>query len=315
MHNEKEVLKKYTGLILNSSAFSRLAVVGIGGSIGRREKKITDENLNDVDFFVVADSCNQKRKAESEDSLRDLTKAAFTDILYFNTKKLKRKIKNKIIDQFLYDLIKSSMILYTNPNLENPLARTKNREYKISYQSAVAVLFTRLWCLTGPYTVKSRKITPINPQLTFYQMRKAISAIIDSVLILEGLYNTSSDLKAKNFLKSDFCKKHESNIKILLNFYEGLNEDFDSIYQLLTHYYLLTMHYVIGKDVTNLINFPLRKKLLLAIFKENERRTITQIIMRHRTLKLINRFYKNRDEYFLRELSTLYKEIYSELMV
>lgn len=316
MYSEKELLDKCTSLIQDSSAFKRVKIIGITGSVGRGEKNILDEGLNDVDFFVMADSYDLKRKLELEKKLKDLTKAPFTDILFLRTAKIIKQLKRRFIEQYLYDLIKGYLILCAKNEIPNLVEKAKHKEYKVSKRSGISVLLTRLWCLTGPYRVEKFKIIPLNVNFTLYQMRKAISAIVDAILIHEDLYcSPYLELKMNGFLTSRFYKANRASMDLLLEFHKGLTSDFGRIYKKLINNYLLAMNYVIGKDFSSYLQFPMKKMLLLSIFRQNQRNYIKQMIKRYKSLKLTHYYYTNmEDKTILSSLSLSYKEIYAELM-
>lgn len=316
MCNEQELLNKYKNLILNSSAFKGLKIIGITGSIGRGEKSIVDENLNDIDFFVIANSCNLYRKLAIENKLKKLTNTHFTDILFLKTRKFKKNLRANLIDQYLLDLITGSRLLYGRDDFVKIFESAKEIKYEVSHQSAIAILLTRLWCLTGPYSIRKSKIVPFKEEFTFYQMRKAIGAIIDAILIHEKLYcSPYLELKMENFLTSRFYKENKMSTDLLLEFYSGKIEDFERIYNILITMYLLAIDQIIGKDINSYLSFPLKKTLFLSVIRKNQRKNIKQIIKRYNTLKLVHQFFIEKGERsILNELSLLFREIYAELM-
>ena len=92
-------------LILDSKSFINIHIVGIAGSIGRKEKFISDQNLNDIDFFVLADSVVNKKKILLDNKLKKLTDTEFTDVTFVQTKhffKANEKFINISISFLIY---------------------------------------------------------------------------------------------------------------------------------------------------------------------------------------------------------------------
>jgi len=318
MNNEKKFFENLSWKILKSGAFDRLVAIGITGSIGKGEKSIFDNNINDIDFFVIAEKFDQIKKLKLEKELREITNTKFTDILFLRRQKFMHEVKKKHIDQYLFDLLKSNCLLYALEEYATLLNKLKNKFYKVTYKSAVAVLLTRLWCLTGPYKVLNNKIVPIEESFTIYQLKKALSAIIDAVLICEKKYNSPRTIdKIENFKKTIFFKKNSPKILELINFFFSSNRRLyydERIYKDVVNYYLYTIDYVIKERPRTYLQFPLKKVLIKSIFKKSVRNYIKSIIKRFKTLYLVNDFLGNSDNINSLKLSYLFKENYEEVM-
>jgi predicted nucleotidyltransferase len=316
---EKEILEYIKDMILNSSAFNDIKVIGVTGSIGRGEKSILDENLNDIDFFVISKSENLNEKLTLEKELQKLTNTLFTDIAYINTSKFKIMTEKKIISQFLYDLLKGCCTIYLDEKFSKTFNNARKKEYGISSRSAVQVLLTRLWCLTGPYEIKEGKIAPINAIFTSYQMRKAFSAIIDAVLIHENVYKSPcSSYKLRKFSETNFYTEHEIKLNELLEFYKNKdkNFDFERTYNNLVDLYLLSIDYVIGADFSHYLKFPLKKELFLSFIIKKHRNYVISMTNRYKTLKLVGEYYKNssNNEKIIKDLKINFRKIYAEVI-
>ncbi|MDR3258857.1 MAG: hypothetical protein LBT51_04490, partial [Fusobacteriaceae bacterium] len=90
---EEKIFDILKTLILNANIFKNLKCIGIMGSIGRKEKSILISNLNDVDFFVIADEADQNKKIELEKKLNDFLGTTYTDILFVTLNKIKNIYK------------------------------------------------------------------------------------------------------------------------------------------------------------------------------------------------------------------------------
>jgi len=316
-HEKQErILKELTNVILNSAAFAGIELVGLSGSVGREEKAATDSNLNDLDFFVVAKTCKAEQKLKTEKELRTITGTVFTDILFIERKRFRKKLRKEVIDQFLYDLLKGCIILHGKEDFCELMKKAREKEYKVTYKSSITVLLTRLWCLTGPYIVEDESILPIDEKFTSYQMKKAFSAIVDAALIYEKSYSSrNSTYKITDFKKTDFYQKMETTeLMALMEFYERGEGNFTKIYPALVKNYLFAIRHIIRKDISKYANFPLRKLLLGSLIKKDKRLFIKSVIKRYHTLQLINEFYQNGNKRVRRILSGNFKDIYSELI-
>ncbi len=316
---EKEKLVVIRDMIVNSFVFQGINMVGITGSIGRREKSILASDLNDVDCFVIAESRNDTRKKELEKELCRFTNTVFTDVFFLNAFKFQRILKKRIIEQSLYDLIKGHLILYTDGKFFDLFEKHINEQYIVSRRSAIEVMLARLWCLTGPYRVEDNKIVPIDSKFTLYQVKKAFGAIIDAVLICEGAYfSPGPGDKVKNFRNTKFYEKHEkSGLNILMDVYSGGGmREFSVIHDSLVNLYLLTMKDVLKIRCSSCLIFSLKKRLLLSFFRKGERYYIKSIMRRFRTLRMIKSFYDGNESEkdLLERLKVRFEQIYSEVM-
>jgi hypothetical protein len=295
-------------MILESNVFNNIIYIGITGSIGRGEKSITDKCINDVDFFVIADNVNPILKLQLEKKLQEITKTIFTDILYLNTKKISKKLKNHTIDQYLFDIIHGNMKLYSNSNL---LDSTKNNNYTLSLLSAKEVLLSRLWALVVPYSIQDNILLPIkNETFSLYQMKKAYSAIIDAVLILEEQYSSPlKSIKLINFRKTKFYLKYKKENDLLLSYtYQKYNLD---IFKSLILLYKIVIHNLIGKEL-NLITYPRKTLVIKSFFRKTDRSYLDSMFLKFKQLNILVNYMNNKNiniEEFNKINTILYKEV------
>jgi len=316
MKNEHEkTLALFTDVILTSGAFNNVKVIGITGSVGRGEKTILDKSLNDVDFFVVADSCEPTAKSEVEERLIELTEAKFTDILFVNSRKFRRNLNARMIDQYLFDLVRCHLLLHADNVFKTTLKQAHKREYQVSHRSAVTVLFTRLWCLTGPYDVVNSEIRPRDVYFTNYQMSKAIGAIIDAILIHEQLYSTPNPAtKKRAFQESAFCRRHQKLMQVLHEQQGDPKIEFAAFHKVLVQTYVFALDYVIGHKISFFWHFPMPKALLMSFVHREKRKYVQNMIRRYYTLRLVRDFYASQDGQTLKRLTDLFERIYNEVM-
>ena len=314
---EAAVLKRYSQLIKESGAFGGIKVIGITGSVGKGEKRIVESLCNDIDFFIIADSCVIKKKKRIESGLRKISKTKFTDILFLRTLTFRYQIRKKRVDQYIFDLLKGSLILDSAPDFKRLFSEARNKKYEISSRSAAVVLLTRLWGLTGPYKADGGKILPLDFSLTSYQMKKALSAIVDAVLIFERLYSDPlTKAKIKNFRQTKFYLNNKKDFDFLLDVYaQEEKKDFEATYRRLVDIYLAALKYVYKKEINTIFDYPVRKTLLLSLVRSDERKRIALDIQRYKALKLIAAFYSSGDHSIADKLSYLFKTIFQTGML
>lgn len=223
--NEKECLEMIRDIILFSEVFKKIYCIGITGSIGRKEKKIIDSNLNDVDFFVIAEDII-KEKSQLEKKLNQILKTEFSDILYLNIKKYKKIYSMNTLEQSFYDLRLGSIYLYEKTEFREINKKIILKEYNISHRSAFTVYCTRMWCLVGAYDFNEKEgIIIKDEKFANYQVKKAISAIIDATLILNNKYTGIKTFQKIEALKTTkFYFKYQEYYNKILDIY--LNKDF-----------------------------------------------------------------------------------------
>ena len=117
--------------------FDQVALIGITGSVGAGFKSIESANLNDVDYFVVSKSCHSKDKERLEDELNLIHNTKFTDIQWFNTSYFFNQCNSLNVDQYLFDLIFGSSIIYfSNEAILARFELFKKNTYSITLQSS-----------------------------------------------------------------------------------------------------------------------------------------------------------------------------------
>lgn len=270
-------------LILDSSSFINIHIVGIAGSIGRKEKCISDKNLNDIDFFVLADSVVYKKKELLDNKLKQITNTEFTDITFVKTKYFLKQMRNSSISQFHFDLLHGNVIIYSNNSID--LSNFVNK-HSILMESGVLVLLTRMWCLIGPFKFEKKKIICKNVDFALYQLQKAYSAIVDSVLIKEKSYMSPlTNIKHSLFNKTRFYKLHYDKIDSYNMYYKQKNHEM--AYKSLLTLYLNTFEYYRINSI-NFLNFPIKNFILKSLYRNDIRLYMKTKIQEFQNLCKIN---------------------------
>lgn len=281
--------------ILNSNVFKNIELIGICGSIGRKEKNIEEKNLNDVDFFVVATEVNWKEKIKLEKNLNEYLNTKYTDISFIKLKNYLKIINSRNISQFYYDMIYGTTILYNRLTILIPY-----KERTVDMLSLYIVYLTRLWCLIGPYNFLDEKIICRNKSFAEYQLKKAISALIDGVLINEKKYKSPfRRIKINNIKETEYYRKNKL-FKEIIEKYEK-----DKIKLTLETYKKVIMIYKnFGNEIFIYQNiyFILFKTYSIYFFKNIK--NIRKQQMLYKQLKII---IKNINRYKVIKFSTDYK--------
>jgi hypothetical protein len=280
---------QFSDLIFNSKAFKDIYVIGISGSIGRREKKINDKNLNDIDFFVISKDVDLGKKEILDKNLKELTSTQFTDVNYINKKIILENLNENTVSQYLFDTIKGSIVIFQKELFFNKLIAGS---FKVNIESAKLVLLTRLWCLVGPYKIKSNIIKPIDETFTVYQIKKALSAIVDAVLIKEETYQSpNSKVKQIFFLESKFYNENKDLYDAILNLLEA-NEFSNQLHAQVVRLYLIAFKEIVKKNI-NLLNFPIKYFTIKALYNKPIREYVGNKIYEFKTLRKIHIFYNS----------------------
>ena len=204
-------------IIKNSRAFTNIQLIGIIGSVGRGERVLGSDNLNDVDFVVVADQCDTSEKLKLEDSLNTSLNTVFSDILYLKTDTFQKIYYRKRVAQSYFDLFNDIKILFISENLSTSIDNLKIRDRTVTIDSGFSVLLTR-------YSAKYLDYD--NPNYLYeYQRLKSISAVVDAHLIYTGRYRSGSLESKKTILglswlskidQSSISKIHSTYFYVLL---------------------------------------------------------------------------------------------------
>lgn len=277
------MLNQCLKLILDSNSFINIHIVGIAGSIGRKEKFISDKNLNDIDFFVLADSVVNKKKILLDNKLKKLTDTEFTDVTFVQTKHFLKQMRNSSISQFHFDLLNGNEIIYSNNFID---LNTFVNKHSVLLESGVLVLLTRMWCLIGPFTFENKKIIYKNLDFGFYQLQKAYSAIVDSVLIKEKSYTSPlTNVKLSLFSKTRFFKLYYDQINSYNKYYKKKNNEM--AYRSLLIIYLNAFEYYRIYSM-NSINFPIKKFIFKSLYRNDIRLYMKSKIKEFKNLHKIN---------------------------
>lgn len=305
-------------IIFNADAFNNIKLVAISGSIGRKEKSIEDTDLNDVDFFVVAEKCDFVKKKFAEEELNMLLKTEFTDITFIKEKKLLNILLRREISQFLFDTLKGHINIYYDHEFYKKFEKFIKRNYEVEYKSALIVFFTRLWSLIGPFGIKYHDFYIRNDKIATYQIKKAISAIIDSILIHEKFYKfPNKDIKINDFKKTSFYKENYVLVDKVISIYTDVNKiDIidKEIYKNVLELYLKCRDQLFeNKSLIQLICIMDKKYFIKRILFKSKAKIILQYIERYKTLLTINEFLnENLGDEEVNKLSSTMEKIYKE---
>ena len=191
-HDIKEV-------IIESKAFSNIEYIGIAGSIGRGEKSIFDDELNDIDFIVVGKIEDEKIKSQIEKRLCCITNTEYTDITVINRKLINENFS--VIHQYLFDFINGNVDIYSSNSLKYEMTKLREKKIRITRFSIINLFITRSFCLDV-------NITNNDESYFFrYQLRKVILAYIDSFLIYLGEYKTTTCQKKIEIVGSKYSNE------------------------------------------------------------------------------------------------------------
>lgn len=178
-NSEKDFFIYLQDRIVSSGLVSNLCLIGITGSIGRKEKSLTDSFLNDIDIFVIGDDFNAKIKEKLENELKDITNTQYTDIQFIRRNSIKNKSQ---CPQYLYDIFNSKVLIYISKKYEKEWMRLVGNRMFV-YKSSIITLY-----ITREYGVGLLKNKGVDEFFLRYQLRKVIIAYIESILILYKSY-------------------------------------------------------------------------------------------------------------------------------
>lgn len=285
---QKEYLILIKQKIFDAKIFKKIEGILITGSIGRGDKYLNDDYLNDIDIIVVADELiSIERKRELEKELNILMKTKFTDIFYINRKKFFKIYKKSKIEQTYYDILKGNILLFETTEFKNLFKKFKEKSYEILKRSAYSNYCTRIWCLIGPYVLSNEgKIILEDTEFGRYQIKKAMSSIIDATLILDNKYkNIKNYEKLKDIKKTSYYFKYPSFYEEILSIYKNL--------EILINYekYLkvLSLYIKFGEIIlkNKILFYELIKERPHIILRKNNLLLILKYVKRYKYLKKI----------------------------
>ena len=182
-----ELCDKVVELICSTDVFDGIKAIAAGGSVGTLEKSIYEID-NDLDLFVVADGMKYN-KENLEKQLNKMLGTYYSDITYYESLKFEHLQHSKNLSQCDFDNLRSKYVLYGS------LQQPANEGQVVKQSSAATVLLTRLWCLLAHSKLNSNQVfVPRDINASELQIKKAVSAIIDSQLIIRGIYDYATGL-------------------------------------------------------------------------------------------------------------------------
>ncbi|MCG8584006.1 MAG: hypothetical protein MI757_04760 [Pirellulales bacterium] len=288
--------------IRQSPAFTGLRLIGVAGSIGRGEKALSDEDLNDVDVFVVVDAFDQQALDELSATLRRLTNTEFTDVCCLKPDKLAGLGRKTRTYQYIYDTLAEHIIWYVDDAYRAQWQSTCALDLRVNTTSAAIVLNTRMWCLLAPLCWEEDHgfgLAWDDGTKTRYQFAKALSAMVDANLILDGNYQCASTAdKFDLFRHSKFygsLSDHQREILESVRHKDYRDEDILALWQDLLIMYVNCRS--AGKGL-NLFGQTLLYWLnaILSSSRAGVRETTRQNWERQRLLARISRYLQNGGE-------------------
>lgn len=176
---------RYVDLIRDSDAFYKPHLIGVIGSVGRGEKAITDQNLNDVDFVVIAEECFYDEKLKLEKILNAELQTIFTDILFLKPSTVYKKYKgNQSFPQSYYDIISDLDVMWISERGIELKDIIKNCKKRPSVDSGIALILTRFYAINDE---EIKKLTDFN-----YQYCKNVKALIDGSNLVRKTYKNET---------------------------------------------------------------------------------------------------------------------------
>lgn len=292
---EKKYLKIIKKKIIEKNIFKEIEGILITGSIGRKDKKITDKNLNDVDLIVIANKIvSLERKRELEIEFNIILKTKFTDILFIQTKKFLKIYSKEKLEQTFYDISRGYIALYKTNKLTKILDEIEKKEFKVFTRSAYTNYCTRIWCLVGPYDLdEENKIIFKNLDFIRYQIRKAMSSIIDATLILDGVYkNIKVKEKIEDLKKTKYYFEYKNFYDEILLIYQNLELEINDSQYLK----VLNLYIFFGKIIlkNKILFYELIKEKPYIILKKDNFSLIYKYVKSYKYLEKIYKILKFR---------------------
>lgn len=260
---ERENKLQYEIAIINQEVLkhfpSGLLSIILYGSYGRDEGAFYYDEVgdirtyNDFDIILVVDKLVHSKKIQDiSDILNEKLDVKWIDL----SQKVRSKLRSLELSIFNYDLKHGSRVIFGDQNVFNEIPDFKVEN--INLKEAETLYFTRIWAFLGSLPVDGfeRELTPDEVRFFNYQMAKAVLAVIDVKLLLEGKYTTSYKARVKKIceiyvkdqhlvkwakwaIDQKICPSHEQmNLKEVKERYKEVLELFlGEMYSVLSVYY------------------------------------------------------------------------------
>ncbi|ENX3948375.1 hypothetical protein ACFO1C_003750 [Photobacterium damselae] len=245
--NEKDFFKHIRTIFFESDAFSNIEFIGITGSVGRKEKKIFDKNLNDIDFIIVGELLDNNKKIALEKQLCISTNTKYTDITILSRNIF--NIKSKKTEQYLFDIIHGNLNIFSTPCFLNKINKCRELKLNIKTNSILNLYLTRYFCLS----INSNNL---DSQFNRYQLKKILNAYIDSILILNDKYETIVFEDKLKLIESYLTKSDFKNLKYLVVNYNSCD-----------YLYLKKQTFYFYKNIKSIVVSNCKVDILLLLIK------------------------------------------------
>ena len=202
------------------------------GSYGRGEATVINAGksiklYNDIDLIIVSpDKVEiQSLLDEIKEEVRAIVGTHWVDVLVWNQRDLIKK-RNTI---FYYDFVNGHRTIYGKAPILNPISSEDitNSDIYNMYQ-------TRMWALS--YTLFT-EVNAKDERLLYYQLSKVVIAIVDFLLLSEGVYKTKLHEKEKEInslscidieLRALFLSSVQFKKTLDVSFFKNIDlEDYD----------------------------------------------------------------------------------------
>ncbi|WP_455797616.1 hypothetical protein [Clostridium butyricum] len=319
----QNMINNILNMICESNISLKIDCIILGGGFGRGEgsvKKInnTYETTNDYDFFVITKENNFQYQIDdlvcNIEKKLDLKFFGIDVLVYDDLIKLLNK---KTTSQSFYDFLYGSQILWENKknifSYKELFDKYKNERFIIKKQSSFDVLRTRLWCLLALIRVQQNSVSydcdfKYNYEFFQFQIIKAATAIVDSVLIIENKYNTCRfKEKLEIFRNSDFYKT--GNYKLIYDLiYKKIHnikiteeEITISDYKEIVNSYISCCEFIISKNKIFYFYYLIIECIYIYLYKFRKRTFCKCSFEKYKYLKYI--YMKYRDEKLVKKLN------------
>jgi hypothetical protein len=275
------LLKKVVETVKESEISYKIDLLLLGGGFGRGEGSVILKNehyvtANDIDLFVITrSSISNKEKKELKKKLEDQFELKDCGIDVLDLNKLYNHAKKGKLQQDVFDLLKGHIILWENCKdfeIASEFEKIINKKYLIKMSSAYDVLRTRMWCIVAPIDFEEEKLCVDKNYkseiFAYFQIAKAATAIIDSILIADSVYITPSfAVKLEQFKSTMFYKENDAEVLVKLVRRKIYNQDpiclqSDTI-EKIVYLYCKAIEYVIKRNKVSYLGYLLWDKLRL----------------------------------------------------
>jgi hypothetical protein len=186
------------------SEFEEMVGLVLVGGFGRGEGGLMLQNgqyrpENDYDFEMITNESVDTKKLHLVE--RHLAKELGVKWVHIESRQ-KQSLPNLPFTQYVYDLKYGARVIYGPNDLLQAIPQMHNTAMPLC--EGEKLLHTRLWCFLGAYSAHFETRQPTEDEASFLisQMSKALLAICDAHLILQGDYQVKYANKSQHFLNN-----------------------------------------------------------------------------------------------------------------